>query len=129
MHLKVLLFSLTFFFFACSNDEQPKTKIVSNKATKKSHNVKDTKLTKEKLLKYKEVASALISLDEEFLAALSKAENVNQKEIDKKMQQARDELCKRFQMTGYDEFLWIERVALSDPKNKELAATVGIHIP
>ncbi|MGL1935016.1 MAG: hypothetical protein OCD01_08350 [Fibrobacterales bacterium] len=89
---------------------------------------KNRSLTVKQLLAYKQLTSALITLDEKFIEELKKAPEDEREEILLTMNQTRDALVKKFEFKDYNEYLWIDSVAIIDPVNQSLAKTAGIEI-
>ncbi len=77
---------------------------------------------------YKRLTSALITLDEKFIEELDKASSDDRQEILNTMGQARDKLVKKFDFKNYEEYLWIDSVAIHDPANQALLKTANIDL-
>ncbi|MGL1901973.1 MAG: hypothetical protein OCC49_07555 [Fibrobacterales bacterium] len=89
---------------------------------------KNRSLTVKQLIAYKRLTSALITLDEKFIEELKKTPEEEREEILMTLNQTRDALVKKFDFKDYNEYLWIDSVAIIDPVNQSLAKTAGIEI-
>jgi hypothetical protein len=89
----------------------------------------DGKISDEQAQKYVQVSGELVRLQERWVQEMQNADETQKLKLSNQFSQAKNELCIQLGLAGgYQEYIWIDKVALSDANNQATASKHGIAI-